>query len=116
MSDIPPALRRAHELLEKFLMDYGSGSLKPDQLVPDLAPIMDALDGARQVLKELPPAAELDSDLEAAVNRHVNELKQLAVSLEKLKPQLESRREEVRARLGKIRAALNWANSFRQTQ
>ena len=43
-------------------------------------------------------------------------LSSLKSMLEKLEPQLEQRRDAIRERLGKIRSALKWVDSFNQTR
>ena len=109
-------IQAAERQVDEFLSRYGSGLLAPGEPLPDLAAIMLALERARPVLEQLAPDAERDSALITAIGQYAEKLKELESVLEKLRPQLESRRNEIRARLAKVQAALNWARSFSQTR
>jgi hypothetical protein len=108
-------IQAALQQLSEFLEQYGLG-LPANQPAPDLAPIMQTLDRAGQALQELPARSDLDPVSIAAIDEYVEKLKQLEITLTKLGPQLESRRDEIRGRLARVRAASSWAGSLKQTR
>ena len=116
MADTLEALRAASRQLDEFLAEHPSGLLQVHSGVPDLAPLMEALDRVDESLRDAPLQPGLEASAGAAVSEYVEKLKQLQDVLERLQPQLEGRRNAIRARLGKIRAALDWADSFSHTR
>jgi len=110
------AIRAASLQIDEFLAHYGSGSLAGYEPAPDLTPLLQAVDRAGRSLQKAPPGPDLDIPSKAEVAEYAERLKRLKGALENLQPQLEGRRDAIRARLGRIRAALEWASSFNQTR
>jgi len=115
-SETLEAIRAASGQIGNFLARYGSGPLASHEPAPDLTPLLQAVDRAGRSLQTAPPGPELDVSSKAEVAEYAEKLRQLKDVLEKIQPQLEGRRDAIRARLGRIRAALDWANSFSQTR
>jgi ABC-type transporter Mla subunit MlaD len=108
-------VRDANGQIETFLQRYGSPSVRIEESVPDLAPLSEAVNRAGQALQGM-RLQELDSTARAELDEYVRKLKDLNKALERLQPLLEARRDVIRDRLGKIRQALNWVDSFHQTR
>ena len=106
----------ASQQLDAFLAQYGSGVLGSQQPPPDLTLLMQTVDGVRRVLQNSPPPADLDTASRKTIDDYVGRLKRVESVLEKLRPQLEGRREEIYSRIAKVRAALDWSNSLNQTR
>jgi hypothetical protein len=115
-SETLEAIRAASRQLEEFFARYPSGSLGTHTPVPNLTPLLEALERAGRILQKAPPGPELDTSSKAEVTEYAEKLRRLKRTLEQLQPQLEERRDAIRSRLGRIRAALDWADSFNQTR
>ena len=109
------AIRTANRQVTEFLAQYPSTSLEVNSPVPNLAPLSEVLGRAGKALQESQAARDLDSSAKAEIAEYVENLKRLKTTLESLQPQLEGRRDAIRDRLGKIKKAIEWANSFNQT-
>jgi hypothetical protein len=114
--DTLDAMRDARQKIDLFLSRYGGGRLSVREPAPDLAPIVEAVDLVGRRLQQHPLPPELESASRAEVDGYVASLQQLNATLERLQPQLEVRRDVIRERLGKIRQALHWVDSFHQTR
>ena len=110
------AIRAASRSLDEFLARYGSGSLEAHAPIPDLTSLSKALERVGRSLQQAPLPPDLDPPDRAEVSEYAEKLRRLKSTLEALQPQLEERRDVIRARLAKIRAAMDWADSFRQTR
>lgn len=108
-------VRSARRQIETFLDRYGSPSLRVEGSIPDLAQLGEAVTRAGKALQGI-RAKELDPAAQAELDEYVRKLRQLNDVLERLQPLLEARRDVIRERLGKIRQALDWVDSFRQTR
>lgn len=75
--------------------------------VPNLTPLLEALERAGRSLQKAPPGPKLDTSSKAEVTEYADKLRRLKSTLEQLQPQLEERRDAIRSRLGRIRAALD---------
>jgi hypothetical protein len=114
--EVLAAMRDASRQIELFLGKYGGGALPAEGPLPDLAPVSEAVDRVGRRLQQNPPLHDPDPATRAEVDEYVEKLRRLNLTLEKLQPQLEARRDAIRQRLGKIRQALNWVDSFHQTR
>jgi len=110
------AMRAASRQLDEFLERYGSGVLEAHAPIPDITRLSDALEQVGRSLRESPLPPELDRAQRAEVSQYGAKLRRLKSSLETLQPQLEERRDAICARLTKIRAAMDWVDSFQQTR
>ena len=110
------AMRVASRQLDEFLGRYGSGVLEAHAPIPDITSLSDALEQVGRRLQESPLPPQLDPAQEAEVSQYGEKLRRLKSTLEALQPQLEERRDAIRARLTKIRAAMDWVDSFQQTR
>jgi len=108
-------IRGASRQVETFLQRYGSPSVRIEGSIPDLAPLSEAVNRAGQALQGVRPQ-ELDPAARAELDEYVRNLRKLNEVLERLQPLLEARRDVIRERLGKIRHALDWVDSFHQTR
>jgi len=108
-------VRAASRQIETFLDRYGSPSVRIEGSIPDLAPLSEAVNRAGQALQGM-RRQELDSAAQAELDEYVRKLKELNGVLERLQPLLEARRDVMRERLGRIRQALDWVDSFHQTR
>jgi len=109
------AVREASQQIETFLHRYGSPSVRIERAIPDLAPLSEAVNRAGNVLKGIRPQ-ELNPPARAELDEYVRKLKDLNEALERLQPLLQARRDVIRERLGKIRQAMDWVDSFHQTR
>jgi hypothetical protein len=110
------AMRAAGATLDEFLAQYDSPALPAHAPVPNLAPLSEVLGRVGTLLQQSPIPPGLSGAEKAEVDAYIDKVKRLKSTLENLEPQLERRRDAVRARLGKIRAALDWVDSFNQTR
>jgi len=116
LSDTLEAMHAAGAVLDEFLAQYDAPSLPAHAPIPNLAPVSEALERVGSLLQQSPIPAGLSGPEKAQVDAYIDKVKRLKSTLENLEPQLEQRRDAVRARLGKIRAALDWVDSFNQTR
>jgi hypothetical protein len=116
LSETLEAMRAAGATLDEFLAQYDSPSLHPQAPIPNLTPVSEALARVGILLQQSPIPPSLSGPEKDEVDAYIDKVKRLKSTLEKLEPQLEQRRDAVRARLGKIRAALDWVDSFNQTR
>jgi len=108
-------VRAASRQIDAFLDRYGSPSVRLEGSIPDLAPLSEAVNRAGKVLQAIRPQ-ELDSAARGELDEYVRKLRNLNDVLERLQPLLEARRNVIRERLGKIRQALDWVDSFHRTR
>ncbi len=108
-------IRGASREIERFLHQYGSSSVRIEGSIPDFAPLSEAVNRAGEMLQGIRPQ-ELDLATRAELDDYARKLRQLNETLERLQPLLEARRDVIRERLGKIRRALDWVDSFHQTR
>ncbi len=108
-------VRDASRQIEAFLQRYGSPSVRIEGSIPDLAPLSEAVNRAGEALQGVRPQ-EMDPAARAELDDYVRKLRNLNDTLERLQPLLEARRDVIRERLGKIRQALKWVDSFHQTR
>ena len=115
MSDVLEAMRAANRLLSQFIRENSQRPLQAQGATLELAPLMEALE---QVGRALPGQPGVQAEFRASpeASEYMDNLKQMRDLLERLQPQLEERRDAIRARLAKIRAALEWAESFSRTR
>jgi hypothetical protein len=97
------AMRDASRRIEDFLSRHGSPTARLEAPIPDLEPVSEAVDRVSRSLQRNPPSRDLDQTA-------------MTVALERLQPKLEARRDALRERLGKVRQALHWVDSFHQTR
>jgi hypothetical protein len=116
LSETLEAMRAAGAVLDEFLAQYDLPSLPAHAPIPNLVPLSEALGRVGTLLQQSPIPPGLSGPEKAEVDAYIDKVKRLKSTLEKLEPQLEQRRDAVRARLGKIRAALDWVDSFNQTR
>jgi hypothetical protein len=116
LSETLEAMRAADAVLDEFLAQYDSPSLSAHAPIPDLTPLSEALGRVGVLLQQSPIPPDLGGPEKAEVDAYIDKVKRLKSTLERLEPQLEQRRDAIRARLGKIRAALDWVDSFNQTR
>jgi hypothetical protein len=116
LSETLAAMRAAGQTLDEFLAQYDSPALPAQAPIPDLTPLSEALGRVGTSLQQSPIPPALSGPEKAEVDAYIDKVKRLKSTLENLQPQLEQRRDAVRARLGKIRAALDWVDSFNQTR
>jgi hypothetical protein len=116
LSETLEAMRAAGRTLDEFLAQYDSPALPAQAPIPDLTPLGQALGRVSRSLQQSPIPPGLSGPEKAEVDAYIDKVKRLKSTLENIQPQLEQRRDAVRARLGKIRAALDWVDSFNQTR
>lgn len=116
LSETLEAMRAAGAVLDGFLAQYDLPSLPAHAPIPDLTPLNEALGRVGALLQQSPIPPGLSGPEKAQVDAYIDRVKRLKSTLEKLEPQLEQKRDAIRARLGKIRAALDWVDSFNQTR
>lgn len=116
LSETLEAMRAAGPTLDEFLAQYDLPSLAAQAPIPNLTPVSEALGHVGTCLQQSPIPPGLSGPEKAEVDAYIDKVKRLKGTLENLQPQLEQRRDAVRARLGKIRAALDWVDSFNQTR
>ncbi len=116
LSDTLEAMRAAGATLDKFLAQYDLPALSAHVPIPDLTPLSEALGRVGALLQQSPIPPGLSGPEKAEVDAYIDKVKRLKNTLERLEPQLEQRRDAIRERLGKIRSALKWVDSFNQTR
>lgn len=116
LSETLEAMRAADRTLDEFLAQYESPTLPAQAPIPNLEPLSEALGRVGRSLQQSPMPPNLGGSERAEVDAYIDKVKRLKSTLENLQPQLEQRRDAVRARLSKIRAALDWVDSFNQTR
>jgi hypothetical protein len=116
LSETLEAMRTAGATLDEFLAQYDAPSLPAHAPIPNLVPLSEALGRVGALLQQSPIPPDLSGPEKAEVDTYIEKVKRLKSTLENLEPQLEQRRDAIRARLSKIRAALDWVDSFNQTR
>lgn len=116
LSETLEAMRAAGVVLDEFITQYDVPSLPAHVPTPNLTPVSEALGRVGALLQQSPIPPGLSGPEKAEVDAYIDKVKRLKSTLENLEPQLEQRRDAVRARLGKIRSALDWVDSFNQTR
>jgi hypothetical protein len=116
LNDTLEAMRDAGRILDAFLAQYESPSLPAQAPIPTLTPLSEALTRVDTSLQQSPIPPDLSGPEKVEVDAYIDKVKRLKSTLENLQPQLEQRRDAIRERLGKIRSAMKWVDSFNQTR
>src|SRR5271169_201864 len=98
LSETLEAMRAAGQTVDEFLAQYDLPSLPAHAPIPNLVPLSEALGRVGALLQQSPVPPGLSGPEKAEVDAYIDKVKRLKSTLEKLEPQLEQRRDAVRAR------------------